>query len=128
MFIFSRTTNGEQQPRRRMGCLSGCLVFFLIYFVCSAIVGWIMGDAFATSKVVTLENNTIYRLKMDGVLVEQGQEEDPFSSFYGELPGMGGTTSTVGLDQILSNIRLAKNDDRILGIWLDGAVYGSCQC
>jgi protease-4 len=80
-----------------------------------------MGDAFATSKVVTLENNTIYRLKMDGVLVEQGQEEDPFSSFYGELPGMGGTTSTVGLDQILSNIRLAKNDDRILGIWLDGA-------
>ena len=121
MFIFSRTTNGEQQPRRRMGCLSGCLVFFLIYFACSAIVGWIMGDAFATSKVVTLENNTIYRLKMDGVLVEQGQEEDPFSSFYGELPGMGGTTSTVGLDQILSNIRLAKNDDRILGIWLDGA-------
>ena len=121
MFIFSRTTNGEQQPRRRMGCLSGCLVFFLIYFACSAIVEWIMGDAFATSKVVTLENNTIYRLKMDGVLVEQGQEEDPFSSFYGELPGMGGTTSTVGLDQILSNIRLAKNDDRILGIWLDGA-------
>ena len=104
-----------------MGCLSGCLVFFLIYFACSAIVGWIMGDAFATSKVVTLENNTIYRLKMDGILVEQGQEEDPFSSFYGELPGMGGTTSTVGLDQILSNIRLAKNDDRILGIWLDGA-------
>lgn len=121
MFIFSRTTNGEQQPRRRMGCLSGCLVFFLIYFACSAILGWIMGDAFATSKVVTLENNTIYRLKMDGILVEQGQEEDPFSSFYGELPGMGGTTSTVGLDQILSNIRLAKNDDRILGIWLDGA-------
>lgn len=121
MFIFSRTTNGEQQPRRRMGCLSGCIVFFLIYFACSAILGWIMGDAFATSKVVTLENNTIYRLKMDGVLVEQGQEEDPFSSFYGELPGMGGTTSTVGLDQILSNIRLAKNDDRILGIWLDGA-------
>ena len=104
-----------------MGCLSGCLVFFLIYFACSAILGWIMGDAFATSKVVTLENNTIYRLKMDGVLVEQGQEEDPFSSFYGELSGMGGTTSTVGLDQILSNIRLAKNDDRILGIWLDGA-------
>lgn len=121
MFLFSRTTNGEQQPRRRMGCLSGCLVFFLIYFACSAIVGWIMGDALSTSQVVTLESNTIYRLKMDGVLVEQGQEEDPFSSFYGELSGMGGTTSTVGLDQILSNIRLAKNDDRILGIWLDGA-------
>lgn len=123
MFLFTRTTvDGEQQrPRRRMGCLSGCLVFFLIYFACSAILGWIMGDAFSTQTVVTLENNTIYRLKMQGTLVEQGQKEDPFASIYSELYGLGEVSEQVGLDQILSNIRLAKNDDRILGIWLDGA-------
>lgn len=122
MFLFTRTTvDGEQRPRRRMGCLSGCLVFFLIYFACSAILGWIMGDAFSTQTVVTLENNTIYRLKMKGTLVEQGQKEDPFASFYSELYGLGEVSEQVGLDQILSNIRLAKNDDRILGIWLDGA-------
>ena len=122
MFLFTRTTvDGEQRPRRRMGCLSGCLVFFLIYFACSAILGWIMGDAFSTQTVVTLENNTIYRLKMQGTLVEQGQEEDPFASIYSELYGLGEVSEKVGLDQILSNIRLAKNDDRILGIWLDGA-------
>lgn len=122
MFLFTRTTvDGEQRPRRRMGCLSGCLVFFLIYFACSAILGWIMGDAFSTQTVVTLENNTIYRLKMQGTLVEQGQAEDPFASIYSELYGLGEVSEKVGLDQILSNIRLAKNDDRILGIWLDGA-------
>lgn len=122
MFLFTHTTvDGEQRPRRRMGCLSGCLVFFLIYFACSAILGWIMGDAFSTQTVVTLENNTIYRLKMQGTLVEQGQEEDPFASIYSELYGLGEVSEQVGLDQILSNIRLAKNDDRILGIWLDGA-------
>lgn len=122
MFLFTRTTvDGEQRPRRRMGCLSGCLVFFLIYFACSAILGWIMGDAFSTQTVVTLENNTIYRLKLQGTLVEQGQEEDPFASIYSELYGLGEVAEKVGLDQILSNIRLAKNDDRILGIWLDGA-------
>jgi len=123
MFLFTRTTvDGEQQrPRRRMGCLSGCLVFFLIYFACSAVLGWIMGDAFSTQTVVTLENNTIYRLKMQGTLVEQGQKEDPFASIYSELYGLGEVSEQVGLDQILSNIRLAKNDDRILGIWLDGA-------
>lgn len=123
MFLFTRTTvDGEQQrPRRRMGCLSGCLVFFLIYFACSAILRWIMGDAFSTQTVVTLENNTIYRLKMQGTLVEQGQKEDPFASIYSELYGLGEVSEQVGLDQILSNIRLAKNDDRILGIWLDGA-------
>lgn len=121
MFLFTRTTvDGEQRPRRRMGCLSGCLVFFLIYFACSAILGWIMGDAFSTQTVVTLENNTIYRLKMQGTLVEQGQE-NPFASIYSELYGLGDVSEKVGLDQILSNIRLAKNDDRILGIWLDGA-------
>ncbi len=122
MFFTRTTVDGEQQrPRRRMGCLSGCLVFFLIYFACSAILGWIMGDAFSTQTVVTLENNTIYRLKMQGTLVEQGQEEDPFASIYSELYGLGDVPEKVGLDQILSNIRLAKNDDRILGIWLDGA-------
>lgn len=121
MFFTRTTVDGEQRPRRRMGCLSGCLVFFLIYFACSAILGWIMGDAFSTQTVVTLENNTIYRLKMQGTLVEQGQEEDPFASIYSELYGLGEVSEKVGLDQILSNIRLAKNDDRILGIWLDGA-------
>ncbi len=122
MFFTRTTVDGEQQrPRRRMGCLSGCLVFFLIYFACSAILGWIMGDAFSTQTVVTLENNTIYRLKMQGTLVEQGQAEDPFASIYSELYGLGEVSEKVGLDQILSNIRLAKNDDRILGIWLDGA-------
>ncbi len=122
MFFTRTTVDGEQQrPRRRMGCLSGCLVFFLIYFACSAILGWIMGDAFSTQTVVTLENNTIYRLKMQGTLVEQGQAEDPFASIYSELYGLGDVPEKVGLDQILSNIRLAKNDDRILGIWLDGA-------
>lgn len=122
MFFTRTTVDGEQQrPRRRMGCLSGCLVFFLIYFACSAILGWIMGDAFSTQTVVTLENNTIYRFKMQGTLVEQGQEEDPFASIYSELYGLGEVSEQVGLDQILSNIRLAKNDDRILGIWLDGA-------
>ncbi len=122
MFFTRTTVDGEQQrPRRRMGCLSGCLVFFLIYFASSVILGWLMGDAFSTQTVVTLENNTIYRLKMQGTLVEQGQEEDPFASIYSELYGLGDVPEKVGLDQILSNIRLAKNDDRILGIWLDGA-------
>ena len=114
--------DGQVRPRRRIGCLSGCLIFFAVYFICSAILGWIMGDALSSSSV-TLQDQTVYRLQLKGTLVEQAQEENPFLGLMGQMPYVGSRASqeTVGLDNILSNIRLAKNDDRILGIWLDGA-------
>lgn len=81
-----------------------------------------MGDAL-TSSTVNLEDKTVYRLQMKGTLVEQGQEDNPFAGLMGQMPYVGSRANqeTVGLDDILSNIRLAKNDDKILGIWLDGA-------
>lgn len=124
MCIYRRTGYEESQarPRRRIGCLGGCLIFFAVYFICSAILGWMMGDMFSSSTV-ELKDKTVYRLQLKGTLVEQGQEDNPFASLMGEMPYVGSRAQqeTVGLDQILSNIRLAKNDDKILGIWLDGA-------
>lgn len=81
-----------------------------------------MGDALSSSSV-TLQDQTVYRLQLKGTLVEQAQEENPFLGLMGQMPYVGSRASqeTVGLDNILSNIRLAKNDDKILGIWLDGA-------
>ncbi|MBQ8938812.1 MAG: signal peptide peptidase SppA [Paludibacteraceae bacterium] len=112
---------GEARPRRRVGCLGGCLIFFAVYFICSAILGWIMGNMFSSSTV-TLQDKSVYRLQMKGTLVEQAQEANPFASLMGSVPyGSYAQEETVGLDEILSNIRLAKNDDKILGIWLDGA-------
>ena len=123
-FRISRTqANAESQApqRRKIGCLGGCLIFFAVYFICSALVGWLMGDMLSTSKV-ELKDQTVYRLQLKGTLIEQAQEDDPFSALLGQVPyGNYASEETVGLDQILSNIRLAKTDDRILGIWLDGA-------
>jgi len=123
MIFISRSTqtqDGQARPRRRIGCLGGCLIFFAVYFICSAILGWLMGDMLSSSSV-TVQDKTIYRLQMKGVLVEQGQDENPFVSLMGSVPYSNyAQQETVGLDHILSNIRLAKNDDKILGIWLDG--------
>ena len=114
-------TNGQNRPRRKVGCLGGCLIFFAVYFICSAILGWLMGDLFSTPSV-ELQDRTVYRLQMKGTLVEQAQEDNPFAAFMGQVPyGSYAQDETVGLDQLLSNIRMAKNDDKILGIWLDGA-------
>lgn len=119
---FEMQDGQEVRPRRRGGCLRSCLIFFLVYFACSAILGWIMGDMFSSSEI-KLEDKTVYRLQLKGELVEQAQEENPFAALMGSMPYYSNYKSgeTVGLDDILSNIRLAKNDDKILGIWLDGA-------
>ena len=119
--VFRKPAEGEQaRPRRKVGCLGGCLIFFIVYFLCSAIIGWLMGDAFSSSNV-KLEDKTFYHLQLKGTLVEQAQEESPFAAIMGSMPySTYANNETVGLDDILSNIRLAKNDDKILGIWLDG--------
>ena len=125
IFIQSnQTQDGQARPRRRIGCLGGCLIFFAVYFISSAILGWIMGDMFSSSSV-TLKEQTVYRLQLKGDLVEQGQQDNPFADLMGSVPYSSyAKKTTVGLDDILSNIRLAKNDDKILGIWLDGAELG----
>ena len=80
-----------------------------------------MGDMFGSSSV-NLEENTVYRLQLKGTLVEQAKEANPFADLMGSVPYSNyAQQESVGLDDILSNIRLAKNDDKILGIWLDGA-------
>ncbi len=124
MILFSRnmTDDGQQRPRRRVGCLGGCLIFFAVYFICSAILGWLMGDMFSSSSNVELKDKTVYRLELKGTLVEQGQKDNPFAAMMSSVPYSSyAKQDNVGLDDILSNIRLAKTDDKILGIWLDDA-------
>ena len=109
----------EGQPRRKHGCLWTAIVCVLLYVGMCGLMGYFMGDLFST-PATKLEANGIYQLQLKGTLVEQGQEEDPFAALLGEVPGYGAPDAIVGLDDILSNIRLAKSDDRILGIYLDG--------
>ncbi len=109
----------EGKPRRKHGCLWTAIVCVLLYVGLCGLMGYFMGDLLST-PVTKLEANGIYQLQLKGTLVEQGQEEDPFAALLGELPGYSAPEANVGLDDILSNIRLAKSDDRILGIYLDG--------
>ena len=107
----------NEQPRKKMGCLGKTLVGIGVYFLFCGIIGWMMGDMIATPKT-TLEENTIYRIDLKGNLVEQAGEENPFASIMGEMYGQ--TTNNVGLSDLLSNIALAKNNDKVLGIYLKG--------
>lgn len=109
--------NNDEQPRKKMGCLGKTIIGIGVYFGFCFLLGLLMGDAFSTPKT-TLEENTIYRIDLSGVLVDHAAEENPFDAVLEEMYGQ--TTTTVGLNDLLSNIALAKDNDKILGIYLRG--------
>lgn len=114
----------EEKPRKKHGCLWAIIVCAVLYVAMCGIMGAMMGSMFSTPSA-TLEENTVYRIDLDGVLVEQAPMEDPFSALLSgaNIPGYN-NQNTVGLDDLLSNIRLAKDNDKVLGIYLRG---GSLQ-
>ena len=107
----------DEQPRKKLGCLWKTIIGIGVYFLFCGIFGMLMGDMMSTPETV-LEENTIYRLDLLGVLVDQVAEENPFDAILSEMYGQ--TTTTVGLNNLLSNIALAKDNDKILGIYLRG--------
>ena len=115
MAIFVRN---EEQPRKKMGCLGKTIIGIGIYFLFCGVLGLLMGDMMSTPKTV-LEENTIYRIDLKGVLVDQATEENPFDAITSEFTGQPSIT-TVGLNNLLNNIALAKDNDKVLGIYLKG--------
>lgn len=107
----------DEQPRKKLGCLWKTIIGIGVYFLFCGIFGLLMGDMISTPETV-LEENTIYRLDLSGVLVDQVAEENPFDAILSEMYGQ--TTTTVGLNNLLSNIALAKDNDKVLGIYLRG--------
>lgn len=112
------TTQEVRKPRKKHGCLIAVIVALVLYVVMMGVVGASVGNVFNTNGTTTkLKDNSIYRLDLDGVLVEQAPMENPFEAFMSGMPGYNGV-NYVGLDNILSNIRLAAGNDNIKGIYL----------
>ena len=112
----------EGEPRKKMGCLGKTLIGIGLYFGICFLFGLLMGDMMSTPKT-KLEKNTIYRIDLKGTLVEQAGEENPFDALFAEMYGQ--STTTVGLSDLLSNIALAKDNDKILGIYLKGGMLSA---
>lgn len=111
-------TKKDGQPRQKLGCFAKTLIGIGIYFLVCALFSWILGDTLSTPKT-TLEENTVYRIDMSGELVEQAAEDNPMNLVMAEMTGKDILTQ-VGLNDLLSNIALAKNNDKVLGIYLRG--------
>ena len=89
------------------------LIFIVIFFI---LMGMIMSVATLTKKeVVIVSKNTVLHLKFDQAIPDRSSN-NPFDNF--DFSSMK-SNDAPGLNDILDNIRKAKADENIKGIYLD---------
>ena len=88
--------------------ISSILLVIVLVGVISAVTSF-------SDQPVTIKGQSLLLLKLDSKIVER-KSNNPFEDF--ELPGIK-TTTTTGLNQILSCIEKAKTDDRIKGVFME---------
>lgn len=111
-------TKNEGKSRFQLGCLGKTVVGVVLFIVFSIVLGKMMGDSFST-PVTVLEDNTVYRIDLTGELVEQAIEASPIDLLTAEMTNSE-SSAQVGLNDLLSNIALAKENDKVKGIYLRG--------
>ena len=117
-FLFRKNAD-EQQPRKKRGCLWTIIICGVLYLVLCFAIGAALGGKMGGGSA-SLDKETVYKLKMEGVLQEQSEEPNPFAALMKGMPGMNASESVVGLSDLLSNIKLAKENDKVKGIYLNG--------
>ena len=88
---------------------------FIMFFV---MLGALMASSGEQPKV---DDNSVLKISLRGTLVDQAPAENPITA----LLGNNGATTTQGLDQLIDAIKVAKENDKIKGIYLEGGALQS---
>lgn len=114
-----RIKSGEGGKKKNRGCMWAIIVCAVLYLG-SCVGFFIMVSSAFGSSTAKMGKKTVYRLDLKGTVVEQAKEDNPFAAFSGAMPYGRNNVETVGLDDLLSNIKLAKEDEHVVGIYLKG--------
>lgn len=95
-----------------LGCFIVLGIFFLIMFAILASISVSSGNNF------NLKDNTVLILKLDGILQDRVEESNPFQEMI-----FGKSTTNIGLDEVLSSIKKAKENDKIKGIYINVGTF-----
>jgi protease-4 len=89
------------------------IVLVVLFFIFIGIIASLI--SFAEKKTVTVDPNSVLHMTLNKEIYDRAPK-DPMNLFS---PGGFEMTPAPGLDVILENIRKAKSDDNIKGIYLD---------
>jgi protease-4 len=99
---------------------------FVIATILLSIISMIMFFSVASSMTAAFNNdqyvvqdNSILNLRLSGVILERISVDDPFSGI------MPQDRSVMGLAEITSAIRKARNEDKIKGIYIDSRIFSA---
>ena len=93
-----------------LATITGIIVSGVLLFIVSILMMFSM--LYSSDSEVTVRENSILKLYLDGTLVERGGE-DPWSVL------MGDEAAVYGLDDLLASIRKAKENENIKGIYIE---------
>ena len=109
-----------------LATVTGIILSSIVLFIISMVT--LFGIMSASDTETIVKKNSVMMLDLNGTLVERTQE-DPLD-ILSQLLGDG--SNTYGLDDILSSIQKAKENENIKGIYLQanslGTSYASLHC
>ncbi len=100
-----------------LATMLGMFAFGLILGIFS-IISLVSSLVFASGKT-NIADNSVFVLKLDGT-VEERVDENPLAQLFGDALGQ-----QIGLDEILSAIQKAKQEDNIKGIFIEAGSFSA---
>lgn len=101
-----------------LGFVIATILLSIISMILFFSVASSMTAAFNSDQYV-VQDNSILNLRLSGVIQERISVDDPFSDI------MPRDESVMGLDEITSAIRKARNDNKIKGIYIDSRIFSA---
>ncbi len=94
----------------------GIIVFFMVMGILGAMS--LVGMVAASSATTDVKDNSVLVLNLNGML-EERSETNPLNML------ISGNTNTIGLDDMISAINKAKENDKIKGIYIEAGLFSS---
>ena len=97
------------------------VVGILLFGIIMGLIGMmcLMGIVASGSSVKSVDKNSVMVLNLSGSLEERAED-----NVFNQLMGMGGG-SLIGLDDVLSSIKKAKDNEDIKGIYIEAGMFAS---
>jgi protease-4 len=95
-----------------MATICGILILGIVMSIMFIVS--LAGMALSGNSTVKVKKNSVFTLKLNGTVQERGQEDSPLNFLLGQAD-----MSVMGLDDLVSSIRKAKEQDEIKGIYLE---------
>lgn len=92
-----------------LATITGIILSGVVLFILSIVM--VVGMMSSSNTETIVQDNSVMVLNLNGTLQERSQD-NPFAKFMGE------SNETIGLDDVLSSIKKAKENDNIKGIYI----------